>query len=511
MLLPKQPRALIPGDYWESMDEQQTVVGVAPVENVSGQEAALATLAWLIPTIAMGITGLIRLSWPGYWGDELATWGFAATPWDRALPVLGTFDAVIGPYYVLIHGWSEIFGTSEFALRVPSVLAMTAAAGLVAATGTRLAGPRTGLIAGLIFTLIPATSRYAQEARPYAMTVFAATLATYLLIRVLDRPGLPRYLAYTLSLWLLGLMHVVALLLVAAHGLVILSMRRKFFRGWLVTAVAGALPAVPLLVVGNTQKNQISWVPDADLARVAQLPEALFGFTVLGGAVLALGLMSLGLDRRSIVFTTWALVPAVGLFLAAQFTPLWLPRYLLFTIPAWALLAALSLGRATVFRALAAVGLLALIALPTHIAIRKPDGHTQATRAVADVLAANMLPGDGIVYGPNSRGEGRVGRDLVARYVRPDRRPQDLLMARPPRTDGQIMAAECVDIAKCLGETPRLWLLRIGSTTNPLTNLGAARERALRGSYTVERTWQLRGLTLSLLVREADDARPAPR
>lgn len=512
MLLPQHRPTVANDDYDPLSDGQQAVaVGVAPVEDLTGRERALATLAWTIPALTMGVLGLIRLSWPGFWGDELATWGFVVTPWDRALPVLGGIDAVIGPYYLLIRGWAEVFGSSELSLRLPSALAMTAAAGMVAAIGTRLAGARAGLLAGLVFALVPTTSRYAQEARPYALTVFAAVLATFLLIRVLDQPGFVRYLAYALSLWLLALMHVVALLLVAAHGLVILAMRRRSLPAWLLAAAAGTLPALPLLVLGNGQKDQISWVPDADATRVAQLPEALFGFTVLGGAVLALGLLSLGLDRRSIVFTAWALVPAIGLYLAAQLTPLWLPRYLLFTVPAWALLAALSLHRTTVFRALAAIVVLALVALPTHVSIRRADGHTQATRALAATVAANMLAGDGIVYGPNSRGEGRVGRDLVDRYLPPQQRPRDVLMTRPPRTAGQIMAAECPDVPACLSETPRLWLLRVGSTTNPLANLGRTKEGALRGRYGVERVWQFKGLTLCLLVRKDDETRPAPR
>jgi mannosyltransferase len=519
MLLPRQHATLPPvdTDYAEHIKEPQLVtdnrpvaVGTAPVEDVFGRERALGTLAWILPTLVMGIIGLIRLSWPSLWADELATWGFATTPWDRAIPVLGDFDAVIGPYYLLMHGWAQLVGTSEFALRVPSVVAMAGAAGLVSAIGTRLSNARTGLLAGLIFAVIPTTSRYGQEARPYALALFAATLATFLLIRVLDRPGFLRYLCYALSLWLLGLAHVVALLLIPAHGLVLLAMRRRSFPAWLLAAIVGALPAVPLLYIGDQQKNQISWIPDADLTRVSQLPEALFGFTVLGGAVLALGLMSIGLTRQSIVFSLWALVPTIGLFLAAQLTPLWLPRYLLFTIPAWALLAALSLSRQTVFRALAAVAVLALIALPTHISVRRSDGHTQATRTLATTLAVNVQPGDGIVYGPNSRGEGRVGRDLVELYVPSDRRPADLLVRRPPRTDGHVLASECPNVAECLGETPRVWLIRVGSS-NPMANLGTAKENALRESYAIERTWQFRGLTLCLLVRKDDEERPAPR
>lgn len=512
MLIPRRRAHLVaPGSRRSVPNQRPAAVGVADVEGVVARERALETLAWVIPTLLMAGLGLVRLSWSSLWADELATWGFVATAWDRAVPVLGDIDAVIAPYYLLMYGWAEVFGTSEFALRLPSALAMTGAAGLTAALGTRLAGPRTGLLAGLVFAVIPTTSRYAQEARPYALAVFAAVLATFVLVRVVERPRISGYVCYALSLWLLGLSHVVALLLLAAHGLVVLAMRPKAAGRWAAMAIVGVLPAAPFLWFGSQQKNQISWIPPADLARVALLPETLFGFAILGGAVLALGLTSIGLARREIVVSAWALVPTIGLFVAAQVTPLWLPRYLLFTIPAWALLAALSLGRTTLFRAVAAMAVLAIVALPTHLDVRQSDGHGQATRALANTLVANTQPGDGLVYGPNSRGEGRVGRDLVARYVPPDRQPKDLLASRPPRTDGKIMAVECPDIAKCLSDTPRLWLIRVGRTTSPLAGLGGAKERALGEGYKAERTWQFRGLTLCLLIRKTEQPQPVAR
>ncbi len=58
-------------------------------------------------------------------------------------------------------------------------------------------------------------------------------------------------------------------------------------------------------------------------------------------------LAALALDRRPGTLTAlgWALVPAATLLLIGLAAPLFWARYLLFTVPAWVLLAALALSR----------------------------------------------------------------------------------------------------------------------------------------------------------------------
>ncbi len=487
-------------------DERLTaVLGIAPVGDAGGRDRALAQVAVLVPAIVMAALGLIRAHWPALWADELATWGAATAPWENLWGMLSEIDAIMAPYYVLMWGWVKVFGASDFSLRVPSILAMTAATGLVAALGTRLASPRVGLIAGLLFALFPATSRYAQEARMYAFVVFAGVLATLLLVRALDdRPRLGRWAAYTGGVALLGLFHAVALLLLAAHALTVLLLRRSSTLPWLISAIAGCLPALPLLYIGYfRQRSQVSWIPETSADRLVDYPEQLFGLALIGAVVIALSLLSISLRYPAVVYTTWALIPAGTLYVVSAFMPLWLPRYLLFTLPAWALLAATALGRAPVMRGLVAVMAMVLFAVPTHLTLREPDGHTQATRDLAAILTVSYQEGDVIVYGPNDRGEGRVGRDLVAHYVPDDRTPADVLTTRPLRTDGFYHAEECEDVASCLGEPARVWVLRVGDRNDPLFQLGEAKEDVLREYYEVEQIWHPTGLTLALLVRES--------
>ena len=147
-------------------------------------------LAWVAPTAVTAALGLYQINVPILWRDELASWSAAwATPpqlWAMAHNV----DAVLGLYYLGLHLWMAVFGDSSAAMRLPSALAMTGAAAVVALTGKRLGGTRVGLISGLIFAVVPSVSRYAQEARPYAFATLFASLATLLLLRGYGTPDL---------------------------------------------------------------------------------------------------------------------------------------------------------------------------------------------------------------------------------------------------------------------------------------------------------------------------------
>src|SRR5262245_66504674 len=76
-------------------------------------------------TLALGWWGLGRRQ---LWQDEHATWWAAALDWPDLARLLGTVDAVLAPYYVLMHAWIALFGASAAMLRLPSALALVACA-----------------------------------------------------------------------------------------------------------------------------------------------------------------------------------------------------------------------------------------------------------------------------------------------------------------------------------------------------------------------------------------------
>lgn len=208
----------------------------------SARSARRGSTLWLWPfavALALGGYGMTD-SLLGR--DELVTWDMVGRDTGRILATLGNVDAVHGTYYLLMRGWVELFGDSVVSLRLPSVLAVAAAAAVIALIGDRFFGYRAGILAGLLFAISPAVSRYGQEARSYALVILAVALATLLLLRALDRPRSPWGAGYALTLVLTGLLRLIALSVVLAHACLLVAHARQDRSLW--WKAASALAAV---------------------------------------------------------------------------------------------------------------------------------------------------------------------------------------------------------------------------------------------------------------------------
>jgi hypothetical protein len=509
--------------------------------------------SWLPPgLLTLLITGA-GLDSAQLWRDELATWSAATrSPGDLAR-LAGTIDAATGPYYLLMHCWLAIAGDSTVALRAPAALAMTVAAGLLAVLGTRLADRRTGIFAGLLFALLPGTSRYGQEARPYALATMLAVLATLLLVSALRRPGWARWGGYAAAVAALGLTHLIALTLLAAHALVVLIVwwrgtaaagvagseaarsetaqseaarseagrweavgageadradraeqpdraDRRAWR-WAVAVVPAALLAGPLLLKALTQRSrQLDWVRSARLDDLTALPGGVAQSSVVGG--LLVGIAALGaarLGRRALLPVIAVLLPVLLLFTAGTVVPLWVPRYLVFVVPFACLLAGAALAEVAAPAALAVVVLAGLLGLPDQAALRRthewPRSATVDYAGAARVIADGQRPGDAVVYSPR---ESWLFLDLGVEYHLADP-PRDVLVTEDEARRGDLWAAECPRPAQCLAGTPRVWLVVAGRRAEPLAAVPGAKGDALRADFTVARVWQRPGLTVALL------------
>ncbi|MGC4892404.1 glycosyltransferase family 39 protein [Micromonospora sp. DT31] len=323
--------------------------------------------AWLLPALLTGALGVVGIG-AGLRAGELPTVRAAGSPWSGPGSALSGAEVTLGPYHLLARGWAELFGAGAPALRVLSLLAMVGAAALVGALAARMFTPGTGVLAGALFAALPTTTGYAQQAQPYALAVFAAVLATWLLVPALDRPRARRLVPYAGAVLLLGLCQPVALLLLAAHGWVVLAFRRRVAVRWLAAVAPGVFALAALLGAGVRGGGRVAPGVRADPAVLAATPRELFGVAAIGAVLLGLALFSLPLRYAAAVCTAWALVPALGLLAVAQVAAVWSPAALVFTLPAWAVLGAAALSRARPPWAVAGLVLVALLGISGEVA-----------------------------------------------------------------------------------------------------------------------------------------------
>ncbi|MGW8768764.1 glycosyltransferase family 39 protein [Streptomyces sp. NPDC055815] len=468
---------------------------------------------WLWPGLLSLVLCLYGAGRPQLWQDELSSWDMATRSTDRLLDTVHHVDAVLAAYYLLLHGWTGLFGDSDLALRMPSVLAATGAAVCTALIGARLFGRRAGLVAGLLFALTPVVTRYAQEARPYALVVLAVALATLLLLRALDRPDSTwRWAAYALAVTAIGLLHLVALTALAGHVVAAAAKGRGVVLRCGVSAFLGVASVAPVVALGRSQAGrQVSWIPRPDLWDLAGLWPQLFGAGLAAGAVLALAAVAWAhpknrTDRARLRATTVsAAAPVLILWTASHGDVSYFHfRYLLFTLPAWAVLAGAGL-RDVRPRALLAVLLagLALFTLPDQRPLREPYAHFWQGvdyRGAADTIRRYHRPGDAVVF---DRGDDhwRLLDVGVRHYLPRELRPRDVFLDRSAADRADLRSSECPDPARCLRGERRIWLVVPAGEADPLNALPPAQARALRARYTASGTERLTGVTVALLVR----------
>ncbi|MFY1675397.1 glycosyltransferase family 39 protein [Plantactinospora sp. WMMB334] len=463
-------------------------------------------VVWLWPALVTLAITTTQLSRAPLWRDELATWGAASRPVGDLFRLTGNVDAVSGPYYLLMHFWIAVAGDSTVALRLPSALAMAGAAALTTLLGARLFGPFAGLVAGLLFAVLPSTSRYGQEARSYALVTLLAMLAGLLLLRAMDRPGWPRWAGYTAAVAGAGLAHLVAVLLVVGHALAVLTCRRPgILWRWAVAVGAAGLVLAPLAVLGRGQQGrQLGWVEQPDLTTLIGVPGALTQASAVGGLLLGLAAVAVAnRGRPGVLLGLAVLLPVLLLFAAGQVTDLFVPRYLLFVVPLAAVLAAATLSTLRPPAVLAILVVTGLLGVPVQREFRRthewPRSAPLDFPAAVAIIAERQRPGDGIVYAPRT-GIGRL--DLATAYYLPGDPPRDVLLAEDPVRRADLSATECDRPAECLASAgvDRIWLLALGEQRDPLARMPADRADPLRAEFLVERQWTVPGLTVALLV-----------
>jgi mannosyltransferase len=487
-----------------------------------------ARLPWAWPALLTLVLGFYQVGRPELWRDELASWSFASRPVTELITAAHHTGATQLAYYLVLHAWMAAFGDSAFAMRAPSVLAMAAAAACVALVGRRLAGPRAGLIAGLVFALVPSVSRFAQEIRFYAFAVLAAMLATLLLLRALDRPSAPRWLGYAASLALVGYVDLVALSVVAGHiaGAVLRCWydrdRRKL---WFLAAVAGGTAAcVPVMLAGTAQaRNQIAWIarPGLDLTDFAFFGRNLFYSTSVAAALIVVAILAWAVAWREAAFmTALAIGPVAAVWLISQGSySYFFPRYLLFTVGAWALLAGIGLSRLDARIAASAGLILAVLGAGNQQVIRETGAHSWPTypvglggdyldyAAAAAYLAHRARPGDGVIYQDRQDNESWLMIGYGLRYYMsrdvPNGRPapRELLIARTAAEAGTLYPVPCRHPAACLGAEPRIWIVGGAREKSPDQAVTPAQAAVLRPLYHLRQVKHVRNLTVFLLTR----------
>jgi Dolichyl-phosphate-mannose-protein mannosyltransferase len=268
-------------------------------------------------------------------------------------------------YYFLLSGWMRLFGASEIALRLPSVLFYLAGICLMWFLGRMLLGVEGAGLVSFIYAINPIAGRQAQNVRMYTMLALMVALSMIvfiILIRDQER-RVPRWFALFGLIAFVGLnTHYWFVFVLIAYGSWVISTRRS----WSVRdlGLLATFTFLPFLVVDlamflhQTQLPASLWTPRPTLGDLMRVFVANFGFIHLHSAraivstiVLSSPIVWSIFVRRcnwqaavlhSAFFASFLYAVALGVpFLVSMRKPIFWPgRYDIIAVPFFALFAA---------------------------------------------------------------------------------------------------------------------------------------------------------------------------
>jgi mannosyltransferase len=464
--------------------------------------------------VALGLIAFVVSfagSWiPSFWSDEVATVRAVSLPLPDLFEFLAQKDAVHGTYDIIIHAWSQVFGTSELALRAPSAIAVgVAAAGLVV-IGRQLRNPWLGVIAAAIFTLLPRTTYMAAEARSYAMTAAVAVVLTIAFLAVRSSGRVIALVIYAVVAICAMVLFVYLGMLVVAHlaALLLLRPQRRVVIGFAITAAISVGVVAPFLRVALGQRGQIAWLASQPSANPwTVLVEPWFDSSV-AVAIAAWGLVLFAIvrwrvvrratgDVALVVAICWVVVPTVLLLVANVASgPLYTARYLSFCAPGIALVLAAAITAIPIrWAAPVSIAMLMLLAAPTYVGQRTELAKNGGSdlRQIAETVHENATAGDAILFGDGAT----VALDpRQALYGYPDRfaRLKDVALVRSFPETGIFsdQTVSLVDTYPRLDGIGTVWFVgtqRAGgcaAAVDALSNFAVAREIALHRTTVCE-------------------------
>ncbi|AMM20135.1 hypothetical protein AX769_08090 [Frondihabitans sp. PAMC 28766] len=431
------------------------------------------------PALA-GVFGLlvsVAFSWvPSIWYDESATIVSAQRSYAQLWAEIHHVDAVHAVYYGFMHFWFDLVGYTPVSLRFPSAVAVGVGAALLVLLTRELTDRRTGLVAGLLFTLLPRITWAGGEGRSYAITAALAIALSLVFIHASKRTRSDphRYLRWWVLYGVLALVStsvfLYSALLVAAHGLTLVMWARRSrsaqrttswrpaLLGWFVSAaIAGAL-LIPLARLSSDESKQVGWIAKPSLATVAEFLQtqwftgnpvfAVFGWALVIAGIVAVLRKGARYNEPNVlqIALPWLLVPALGLIAVSVVSnPLYSPRYVTFAAPAVAILMAVGLCSVRL-RSLVAAGLVVAVGLtaPSYIAQRLPEAKDDSSWAEVAALVKHerTLEGpnatDAIIYGHIRRHPTGSARNIEYSYPSAFAGMTDVTLKTPAAETGEL-------------------------------------------------------------------------
>lgn len=307
---------------------------------------------WIYFAIVFFVNFIFKISYLGYssfWYDEIISIQSASldfghikhvSEWDKNPPF----------YYYCLSVWIKLFNDTEYTVRLLSVIFSSLAAGMLFIIANKYFNKITAIIASLLFLSSNILFYYSHEARAYSLVLFLALLSTWVYFKFKEKPTFKIVVLLGLINFLLIYTHYIAgLILVFQTVLMLFYFDRKQKKYFLIslliilllTALRFTKKQFSLIIDFNSSTSTF-WLKKSDFNYLKEVISTFLFNEYL--SILFLGIIAivftfiilkrLKIDHFHIVYSfCLGLGSILFLFCLGKITPIFLDRYLIFTLP----------------------------------------------------------------------------------------------------------------------------------------------------------------------------------
>ena len=277
-------------------------------------------------------------------------------------------------YHILMRGWILLFGTSEVAVRLPSVILGLFTVYITYLIGKKLFEKKTALIAATLIATSPLHIYYSQEARMYMLAAFFTSLSVYFFVSIAKRETLIYWIGFVVSTALMLYSDYLPYLILPLYVSYLLifkkNIQKSAFRTFLPAFIlifvlvlpwflifpkqlsaglsaASTSPAWAAVVGGSAFKDLLITFVKFVIGRISHDNNLIYAFLFApAGTIFAflLFLSPFRMNSRRFFLWLWLLVPTLGAFVISFFIPVFAYFRLIFVLPAFYLLISASIN-----------------------------------------------------------------------------------------------------------------------------------------------------------------------
>ncbi len=373
----------------------------------------LVTGGVLVALTALSLFMRTRYLSGQFWMDEALSVGISSHSLTT-IPGVLRHDGSPPLYYLLLHVWMSIFGSSESATHALSLVFGLLSIPVGWWVASSLFGRRAGLIAAVLFALNPFLTAYSQETRMYTLMALLGLLAIDGFIKGFIHRRRRYLFLFTICQALMLYTHAWGIFFGVGAALALIPVwavsddRRGLVKDAVLSFGAAAvlfLPWLPTLLYQATHTGS-PWDTAPNFGAPVQISRNLMGgdrattALVLGASLGLAALFARSRRRSEEALSMWAMmilpIGTLGFgWIVSRFSPAWQYRYFAPVLAALLLLAAWGLARAK------GVGLIAL--LLTVVFWANPASFTPQYKSDMRDVAGEMAPllhrGDLVIMG----------------------------------------------------------------------------------------------------------------